>query len=93
MVEARTEALGKAHPHTLTSQRELAKIYQTHNLAEPALRLIEDALKTQTEDLGKDHAGTLALRYDPANAHHANGDVSKALHLFKYIISPRLRSE
>ncbi len=79
--EIRRTVLGKSHPETLHSARELGRLHKFLQDYEQALKLVEMAIEGQTEHLGATHPDTLLSKRDMAdiNSKQQKFDEAEAL--------------
>ncbi|KAK3613620.1 hypothetical protein LTR22_028081 [Elasticomyces elasticus] len=78
------EALTEDHPDRLTSQHELAREYQAHDITD-AVKLLEHVATMQKEMLAEDHPDRLASQNDLVRAFQANGQVKEVVEPLEHV--------
>jgi Tetratricopeptide repeat len=82
-LEGHEKALGKEHPHTLTSVGNLAGVLRSQGKYEQAEEMNRRALEGREKALGKEHPDTLTSVYCLAYLLHQQGQYQDALLLYQ----------
>ncbi|KAF3492115.1 TPR repeat protein [Arthroderma uncinatum] len=89
VVKVRETTLAEDHPHRLTSQHELASVYQADGQIKEAVRLLEHVVKVRETTLAEDHPDRLASQHALAIAYQADGQIKEAVQLLKHVVKVR----
>ena len=83
--------LGANHPHTLTSQHNLAQAYNWAGRLDQAIPLYEQTVADRERILGADHPDTLTSRHRLTGAYMSAGRLEQAIRLHEQILADRER--
>ena len=83
MTSDERQKLGKEHPNTLTSMKDLASTYWSQGKLQEASDLQERVLKMMSKILGEEHPDTLRSMSNLSLTYESEGRVKEAANLMK----------